>query len=120
MKLVHPVLQKHGLVLIQGGCEAPQGYVGVLTQIVDGITGRLLVNSELQVPCDVRKINKEGQETFESNAQKGIGAVTYGRRTGITSALAIAEEDDDGNEASSADAPQRAEAGGKTDKKALW
>ena len=108
MALVHPVCQKNGLVLIQGGAiTGVAGTVGVLTQVVHAATGTLLVNSIIQVPCK------------ENDPQKGIGAVTYGRRTGITSAFAIAEADDDGNEASKEEAPKRENSGGST-KKDLW
>jgi hypothetical protein len=109
MALVHPVCQKHGLVLIQGGAiTGVAGTVGVLTQVYHAATGMLLVNSVIQVPCK------------ENDPQKGIGAVTYGRRTGITSAFAIAEADDDGNECTKEEPPKRESSGSPSDKKDLW
>lgn len=110
MEIVHPVMQKHGLVLTQGGCLVVDGYVGVATRIIDAESGDLLCESLMQIPCQ------------PGNPQKGIGAVTYGRRTGITCVLAIAEADDDGNACSKPDAGSRPSAGAKGggDRKDLW
>jgi hypothetical protein len=110
MELVHPVLIENALILTQGGCPAPVGYVGVLTRIIDALSGDVLAESNMQVPC------------LPENPQKGIGAVTYGRRTGITCVLAIAEADDDGNACSKPDKTSRPEAGasGGPERKDLW
>jgi hypothetical protein len=89
MKIVHPVLQSNDLILTQPLFQTGiQGTVGVGTELRCSLTGELLVRSELVMPCDA------------TNPQKATSSVTYGRRTGVTSILGIAEADDDGNTAS--------------------
>jgi hypothetical protein len=99
LSTVVPVLQQFDLLLIQGQQDLGRdGVIGVVTQIVDALTGQALVTSVFPMP------------TVDNNPQKATAAVTYGRRTGITSVLSLAERDDDGNTAS--EGPARPGAGG--------
>lgn len=100
---VIPILQRHDLLLVQGQQDLGRnGVVGVVTQIIDALSGLMLISSCFPVPL------------VDNNPQKATAAVTYGRRTGITSVCALAEKDDDGNFASSRDKQQRPGAGADT------
>ncbi len=89
MKIVRPALEANDIMLVQPLFQTSiVGTVGVGTELRCALTGELLVRSELVMPCD------------PGNPQKATSSITYGRRTGITSILGLAEADDDGNSAS--------------------
>ena len=89
MEIVRPPLESNDIMLTQPLFQTGiVGTVGVGTELRCALTGELLVRSELVMPCDAQ------------NPQKATSSITYGRRTGITSILGLAEADDDGNSAS--------------------
>ena len=104
LKIVVPALQKLDLLLVQGQQDlGREGVVGVVTQIIDVLTGNVLISSCFPVPL------------VDNNPQKATAAVTYGRRTGVTSVMSIAETDDDGTYASLKEGKSRPGAGAKTE-----
>ena len=82
LKNVKPVLNKHGLVLLQ-----PIEDGKVFSILVDVENGENLCASGIPLP-DIKDPQKLG------------AAITYFRRYTLTSLLAIEEQDDDGNKAS--------------------
>lgn len=82
LKNVKPVLNKHGLILLQP-CQEGQ----VISVIIDAETGESVCSSEITL-IDIKDPQKLG------------AAITYFRRYTLTSLLAIEEQDDDGNKAS--------------------
>lgn len=82
LKNVKPVLNKHGLILLQ-----PVQEDLVFSTIVDAETEKLIAKSYISLP-DIKDPQKLG------------AAITYFRRYTLTSLLAIEEQDDDGNKAS--------------------
>lgn len=88
LEAVEPLLQNQGLVLLQplkDGC--------VSTQIFDSASGELVCESSMFIPSNI------------TDPQKLGSAVTYFRRYTLKSLLAIAEQDDDGNLASTPNTP---------------
>lgn len=82
---VRPILTKHNLLLIQGA-EAQEAngdhfFVDVVTTIMHE-SGQY-ITSTIRMPLD------------KANPQGAGSAMTYGRRYGLTSMLAISTEDDD-------------------------
>lgn len=109
LRVVVPCLQAEGLLLVQAQQDLGRdGVFGVVTQIIEASTGTVIVGSCMPMPLG------------DANPQKAIGSNTYGKRTGITSLLAIGEEDDDGNKASEAPKQKRAGAGAKTGSKSIF
>lgn len=80
LNAVEPLLQDQGLILLQPiqGCK-------VSTKIIDGENGNVLCESSLDIPENI------------TDPQKIGSCITYFRRYGLKSLLAIAEGDDDGN-----------------------
>lgn len=103
MDAVRAPLAEHGLSIVQGCSETPEGFQ-VWTMLLHK-SGEYLANV---VPVPVNK--KDAQ---------GIGsAMTYGRRYGVSGILAVAtEEDDDGNNAAKSP-PKKAEQKPKAEEKA--
>jgi len=88
---VKPILQKHGLILLQ-----PIEDGQVITRIIDGESGQTLCESSLPL---------SGTGTPQQRGSE----ITYYRRYTLQSLLSLEAEDDDGNAASathSAPAPQ--------------
>lgn len=88
---VKPILQKHGLILLQ-----PIEDGQVITRIIDGESGQTLCESSLPL-------------SGTGNPQQRGSEITYYRRYTLQSLLSLEAEDDDGNAASathSAPAPQ--------------
>ena len=88
MDAIRPSLAKHGLSVVQGAKEVTDGF-NVVTMLIHS-SGQFVSNV---VPVPLSK-----------NDAQGVGsALTYGRRYGVSSLLALAtDEDDDGNQASKA------------------
>lgn len=82
LNAVHPLLHDKGLILIQPIIEN-----NVLSCIKDAEIGNTLISSSILLP-DIKDPQKLGS------------CITYYRRYTLKSLLAIAEKDDDGNEAS--------------------
>ncbi len=78
LAVVKPVLNKHGLVLLQ----ALEGN-GLTTIIIDSETGE--------------KVSFNGTLPVTADAQKAGSAITYFRRYALQSLLALEAEDDDAN-----------------------
>ena len=89
LKEVKPVLNKHGFLLVQKPC-LQDGQETLVTKIIH-VSGESI---ECAAPLKM-------EERDKSNPQKFGSAITYMRRYTLTSLLALAEEDDDGNRASS-------------------
>ena len=86
LAVVKPILNKHGLVLIQG-LQLMEGKNGLNTTILNGDTGEIVVQSNCFLPDTVK-------------AQETGSAITYFRRYAIQSLLALEAVDDDGANAS--------------------
>lgn len=85
LAVVSPVLSRHGIALVQSPYNAPDGAVGVVTQLFyeDGSS----VLSTLEI-------------TPEKANAHGVGsAITYARRYTLAALVGVAQDDDDGNEA---------------------
>jgi hypothetical protein len=82
---VKPVLNKHGLVLIQGLTHI-NGKLFLNTQIIDSESGKVLDGGNCPLPEN-------------SDAQKTGAIITYFRRYALQSLLALEAEDDDANSA---------------------
>ena len=80
IEAVEPILQKHGLVLLQ-----PIRMNIISTEIYDAESGKLVCESSMMIPEQI------------TDPQKLGSCVTYFRRYTLKSLLAIAEQDDDGN-----------------------
>jgi hypothetical protein len=85
--VVEPLLQKHGLILLQPTCRDQRGSY-VRTVILDSESGQF-VSSELDLIL------------VKNDMQQMGSAVTYARRYTLGALLAMKAEDDDGNAASS-------------------
>lgn len=81
---VLPILSKHGIALVQGGSENERG-VAVNTMLMH--TSGEWVESEFVLPLE------------KATAQSAGSAISYGRRYGVASILALTMEDDDGEAA---------------------
>ena len=79
---VKPLLESEGLILIQ-----PINDGKVFTIIIDAEDGTEICSSSIDIPLTI------------TDPQKIGSCITYFRRYGLKSLLAIAEEDDDGNKA---------------------
>lgn len=97
-----PVLNRHGLVIIQSATITDTGQPSLTTTILH-VSGESVVST---MPLIVGK-----------NDMQGLGAaITYARRYAWAAALGIsADEDDDGNQASRATPPQPANKGATPD-----
>lgn len=89
LAVVKPVINKHGLVILQGLCHI-NGKLALETKIVEPGAKDSEI-AEIQVECPI----PEGLD-----AQKTGSAITYFRRYAIQSLLALEAEDDDGGLAS--------------------
>jgi hypothetical protein len=88
MDAIRPSLAKHGLSVVQGAKEVTDGF-NVVTMLIHS-SGQFVSNV---VPVPLSKQDAQGVGS----------ALTYGRRYGVSSLLALAtDEDDDGNQASKA------------------
>jgi len=83
LNAVEPILQKNGLILLQ-----PIIGNSVHSVIYDSESGNEVCGSSIDIPANI------------SDPQKLGSCITYFRRYTLKSLLAIAEKDDDGNEAS--------------------
>lgn len=84
-----PVLTKHGLAIVQFPATTDQGAPALTTTLIHGESGEQLSGT---VPLVLAKQDMQG-----------LGAaLTYARRYGWASALAISDEDDDDGNAASA------------------
>lgn len=95
---IRPILTRHGLALVQGG--------GIPTSNEHGAVTAISVES-LLVHTSGEWIGSSVTMPLDKATPQGVGsAVSYGRRYGLCSLLAITtDEDDDGNAAS---APKKA------------
>lgn len=85
---VKPVLNKHGLILLQPLTHY-EGKPGLSTMIIDSVTGESIeTNTVLPENSDPQKMGS---------------AITYFRRYALQSLLFLQAEDDDGNKASALD-----------------
>ena len=82
LEQVKPVLNKHGLILLQG-LDHINGKLSLMTQLVDSTDGKVI------------SFNCPLPET--PDAQKAGSAITYFRRYALQSLLALQAEDDDAN-----------------------
>lgn len=99
---VAKVLLAHGIAFVQPTFDpAEQGRVGIETIIIHAESGQWISGALVLTP--------------QQNNPQGIGsAITYGRRFGLASLVGIvAEEDDDGEAASSAEKPRKSAAPAK-------
>lgn len=103
---VRPILVKHGLSLVQGGVPTSDE-TGRLTALT--VETMLLhssgewISNAITLPVGTVPIKNKAGEVVgaEPTAQTAGGAVTYGRRYGLTALLALTtDEDDDGVKAS--------------------
>ena len=85
--VIKPVLNKHGLVLVQPITHFKNRQTALSTKILDGETGKVLHESKFALP----EID---------DPQKMGSAITYYRRYALQSLFALEAEDDDGNRAS--------------------
>ena len=93
LESVRPVLAKHGLSLVQGAVAPHTDENGVIRSFVVE-TMLLHASGEYLTNAAIMPLGKP-------DAQGAGGALTYGRRYGVSALLALAtEEDDDGNTAS--------------------
>jgi hypothetical protein len=99
---VRPILMQHGLIIVQGDAPAPEGSIGIATRLLH-VSGQYMEN-QFVLPLEVKTIRKayEGQEAERAITAQSVGsAISYGRRYGLGSILALTvEHDDDGNGAS--------------------
>lgn len=86
IEVVKPILNKHGVVLLQPLCEI-NGAPGIATVLIDGDTGE---QWESKMPIVLK----------DNDPQKVGSAITYYRRYALQSCLFLEAEDDDGNKAS--------------------
>ena len=92
LESVRPVLAKHGLSLVQGAVAPHTDENGVIRSFVVE-TMLLHASGEYLTNAAIMPLGKP-------DAQGAGGALTYGRRYGVSALLALAtEEDDDGNAA---------------------
>ncbi len=111
LEFVRPELEKEDLILAQPLCDLGRpDVIGVQTMVLDAFDGAILLQSCLPIPTRCEKTDKQGNVTYIIDPQKATSAVTYARRTGITSLLGIGEKDDDGNAASTNDGKGKAAA----------
>lgn len=82
LNTVRPVLNKHGLAIIQGPGTFEGGCISVDTRILH--TSGQWIESTISLPLT------------KADAQGGGSATTYGRRYGGSAMCGIAQEDDDG------------------------
>lgn len=101
---VRPILQKHGLTVIQGGTDA------ALSRIEGGVEYRVAA-----IEVETMLLHTSGEwisssyvMPIEKSTPQGAGsAITYGRRYGLSSLLALTtDEDEDGNLASERSGPE--------------
>lgn len=84
---VRPLLAEHGIAVIQGGGDLTNGGLMVVTTLLHE-SGQW-ISSSYEMPLE------------KATPQAAGSAITYGRRYGLASFLALTtEEDDDGNSAS--------------------
>jgi hypothetical protein len=87
LEQIKPVLNNHGLVLLQGlDCIAGGTKLALNTQIIDSFDGE-----KINFICPLPEM---------ADPQKTGSAITYFRRYALQSLLALEAEDDDGNYAS--------------------
>lgn len=85
---LHPLLQKHGLLVLQPIEVGAQGTVKVVT-VIRHLGSGTQVSSEIEMPL------------VKMDPQAAGSAITYSRRYGISSLLSLqTDSDDDGNAAS--------------------
>jgi len=89
LNAVHPLLHDKGLILVQ---PIQDGLV--FSAIVDAESSEVLIESSIELP-DIKDPQKLGS------------AITYFRRYTLKSLLAIAEKDDDGNDAAKPEEPKK-------------
>lgn len=90
IETVKDVLLKHGFCVSQTCKVENPGVLDVATSLFHAPSGAILVFN-CSVPIE------------KMTPQAGMSAFTYGRRYGLLSALCLAAEDDDGNEATLVD-----------------
>lgn len=83
------ILNKHGLVLLQGG-DGGMEATGIETVILHAASGEF-ISTSVVMPIDARNTNPQGAGS----------AITYGRRYGLSALLALTTEDDDDGEGAS-------------------
>ena len=81
LQAVRPILQKHGLAVLQNAHEGHNGSVDISTMLVHS-SGEYLVLEALPMPLG-------------NTAQETGSAITYGRRYQLLAALGLAADDDD-------------------------
>lgn len=81
LQAVRPILQKHGLAVLQNASEGGNGSVDISTMLVHS-SGEYLVLEALPMPLG-------------HTAQETGSAITYGRRYQLLAALGLAADDDD-------------------------
>lgn len=109
---VRPILFKHGLSLIQGAVPTTEegGRLTALTveTMLLHSSGEWISNG-ITLPVGTVSIKNKAGEVVgaEPTAQTAGGAVTYGRRYGLTALLAITTDEDDDGAKASARAPAK-------------
>lgn len=81
LQAVRPILQKHGLAVLQNASEGSNGSVDISTMLVHS-SGEYLVLDPLPMPLG-------------NTAQETGSAITYGRRYQLLAALGLSADDDD-------------------------
>jgi hypothetical protein len=94
---VKPVLNRHGLCVVQEAATDIPGMVGVTTRILH-TSGEWIEYAALEMPSG-------------SDAQSVGSAVTYARRYSLTAALGISADEDDDGASTKAPAAKRASSG---------
>jgi len=90
LEVVKPVLNKHGLVLMQPLSNI-EGQPALLTRLIDSESGEILEDVTPMITIN--------------DPQKAGSAITYYRRYALQSLLGLQAEDDDANNASGKAAP---------------
>jgi len=99
LEVTKPVLNKHGVVLIQGLSNI-DGHLALETMILDSDSDDAIKSICPLPEIEVTSTDKNGNVTKGLDPQKMGGVVTYYRRYALQSLLALEAEDDDGNIAS--------------------
>jgi hypothetical protein len=92
IETVRPVLNKHGISVLQRAVASPPGTVAVSTLLVHS-SGEWLGDEGVVIPYSAQK--------GVNIAQSAGSALTYARRYGLAALISLAQADDDGHAAGS-------------------
>lgn len=96
IETVRPVLNRHGISVLQRAVDSPPGTVAISTTLLHD-SGEWIADEGIVIPfAEQRGVNL---------AQSAGSALTYARRYGLAAIVSLAQGDDDGRDAG---APQEA------------